>query len=754
MKIKRNKKSTTSIMVSIFIIAMFLPLVQSHIETPSSAPAWDNLNWWNTQWPYRKLLTIDHTKVSEDLSNFPVLFSEATDPDLAANAQPTGFDIVFVSYDDNTTALSHEIEFYDPATGQLVVWINTPLLRSTVDTKLWLYYGNPSCGDQQQIEATWDASYLAVHHLEETTGTVFDSTVYTNDGTPAGNLNQDVTGKINGADYFDGVDDQILLPSVYTTENSFTIETWIYAEPGARHFISQRSDTQQGIFLQVTSDNSLQYYINSFSHITGLALNTWYYVALAYNGTTASLYLNNFDSAVACSPPTWPAVPMCLGNRPAGDRAFHGTMDEVRLSTIARSSGWITTTYTNQNDPASFLSVSAEEPYEYTLTLTTDPAQGGSIQTVPLPPYYYNDLVTLTAVPSVGYLFDYWTGDLTGNQNPASITMDTDKSVTAVFLLENQNQPPVAEDDIASVLENSTDNTIDVLANDSDPDGDTLTIESVTQPTHGTSTHDGAYAYYTPDTGYVGADVFTYKITDGNGGAASATVYLTVLPSQTNHPPYPPSQPVPDDKETNVSVTTDLWWTGGDPDEDPVRYDVYFGTTSTPPLVSSNQSSSTYNPGILAYDTTYYWRIVSWDSHNATTQGPLWSFTTLKQESPGSISVTITKPLENSFYLRNIRLLRLPSTTIVYGPLTITADVTVSNTSVDRVEFYVDGKLKRVDDAAPYSYRWAPLRCFKHDLMVKAYATNGMTASDEITVFKWRLHPLLIAAGWILITTH
>lgn len=751
MKTIRNKKTTTIIILCTLLLALLFPLVQSQIEHPTPVPSWDNLNWWNTEWPYRKLLSINHTTVSEDLINFPVLFSQTSDPDLAAKAQPNGFDIVFVSYDDNTTALYHEIEFYNSSNGQLIAWINTPQVSSTTDTKLWMYYGNPDCGDQQQVEDTWDASYLAVHHLEETADTVYDSTMYNNDGTPSGDLNQDVTGQIDGADFFDGIDDKILLPSVYTTENEFTIETWIYAQTGARHFISQRSDTAQGIFIQVTSDNSLQYYINSFSYITGLALNTWYYLALVYNGTTASLYLNGFDSAVACSPPTWPAVAMCLGNRPAGDRPFHGTMDEVRFSNIARTSGWIATTYENQHNPGTFISTGSEEPYEYILTLTVDPAQGGTIDAVPLPPYYYNDNVTLTAIPNQGYLFDYWSGNLTGNQNPTSITMDANKAVTANFIIENM--PPIAENDTATVQENSTNNTIDVLANDYDPDGDPLTIDSVTQPLYGVSSHDGSYAYYTPNVSYIGEDSFTYKITDGQGGTASATVFLTVEPTATNNtPPYKPSQPIPDDGETNVNITTDLWWTGGDPDpDDSVLYDVYFGTNTTPVVVSQNQSENTYDPGVLNYDTTYYWRIVSWDTSNASTEGDLWMFTT--QSEAGELTVTITKPLENSFYLRNRRLISLPRQTIVYGPITITAEVT-SDASVDRVEFYIDGKLKVSDDAAPYSYRWAPVRCFKHDIMVKAYDTNNQVASDEITVFKWRLHPLLIAAGWIIITTH
>jgi hypothetical protein len=100
---------------------------------------------------------------------------------------------------------------------------------------------------------------------------------------------------------------------------------------------------------------------------------------------------------------------------------------------------------------------------------------------------------------------------------------------------------------------------------------------------------------------------------------------------QANNPPYTPSNPSPADGAINVELTADLGWTGGDPDGDPVTYDVYFGTTSPPPKVSSNQSATMYDPGTLTYATTYYWRIVAWDSHGASTAGPIWHFLTISE---------------------------------------------------------------------------------------------------------------------------
>lgn|GEM_PF-2509773 len=97
----------------------------------------------------------------------------------------------------------------------------------------------------------------------------------------------------------------------------------------------------------------------------------------------------------------------------------------------------------------------------------------------------------------------------------------------------------------------------------------------------------------------------------------------------TNRVPNQPSYPIPTNGSTGVSVNVDLSWTGGDPDTgDTVTYDVYFGTSSSPPHVVFNQSGLTYDPGILAYSTLYYWKIVAWDNHGAMRVGSMWHFTT------------------------------------------------------------------------------------------------------------------------------
>jgi len=202
-----------------------------------------------------------------------------------------------------------------------------------------------------------------------------------------------------------------------------------------------------------------------------------------------------------------------------------------------------------------------------------------------------------------------------------------ESNIATVYLnITSVNDPPIANDDVMSVAEDSVDNQMDVLLNDVDIDIDDLDIIGVSAPSHGNVTYTANYILYTPDPNYNGPDQFNYTITDNNGGTDTATVNITITPQ--NDAPYTPSNPVPDDGQTDVNVNANLSWTGGDLDGDPVTYDVYFGMTSPPPKVVSNQSIITYSQGTMNYSTKYYWRIVAWDNQGASASGPIWNFTT------------------------------------------------------------------------------------------------------------------------------
>jgi uncharacterized protein len=91
------------------------------------------------------------------------------------------------------------------------------------------------------------------------------------------------------------------------------------------------------------------------------------------------------------------------------------------------------------------------------------------------------------------------------------------------------NDAPVAVNDSATIGKNSS-GVIFILVNDSDVDGNTLTVISFTQPAHGTVSYSAKNKNfrYTPTRGFTGTDTFTYTISDGNGGTSTATVTITV----------------------------------------------------------------------------------------------------------------------------------------------------------------------------------------------------------------------------------
>jgi len=87
---------------------------------------------------------------------------------------------------------------------------------------------------------------------------------------------------------------------------------------------------------------------------------------------------------------------------------------------------------------------------------------------------------------------------------------------------------PVANDDSVTVKESSTNNLINVLANDSEPHGLLLTVSEVTPAAHGTVELIEGQVFYTPEADYLGSDSFTYTVDDGRCGTDSATVNITV----------------------------------------------------------------------------------------------------------------------------------------------------------------------------------------------------------------------------------
>ncbi|VAW43361.1 hypothetical protein MNBD_CHLOROFLEXI01-2722 [hydrothermal vent metagenome] len=226
---------------------------------------------------------------------------------------------------------------------------------------------------------------------------------------------------------------------------------------------------------------------------------------------------------------------------PAAD--FSGT--EVFTYTIGDGNGGsdtatVTVTVTNVNDPpviteADPVAVSMDEdgaPTPFSLTLNATDIEGDTI-TWSIQSQGSNGTATASGTglsQAIGYTPN---GNYNGSDSFVVQVSDgnggTD-SITVNVTIDPQNDDPDAVDDGFPVDENTTNNTLLVLGNDTNPDsGETLTITAVGATNNGgTATNNTSDVVYSPFAGFIGTEVFTYTITDGNGRFDTATVTVTV----------------------------------------------------------------------------------------------------------------------------------------------------------------------------------------------------------------------------------
>jgi hypothetical protein len=337
--------------------------------------------WYQAGWNYRKKITIDHTKVTSDLSDFPVLIYDSADVDLPGTVQADLDDILFTA-SDGMTKLSHEIDHYTSNDGTLYAWVKIPALSSATDTAIYMYFNNSGASNQQEVTAVWSNGYAGVWHLDNA---FTDSASTHNNGINYGTT--DAPGSIARGRAFSGVNQYITTPSTELySANDYTISTWFKAGATdfAHHLIWEGNVTGNGWGESIPEKESethislgrywgsgisdrLSFFLGNTDSDTGTLdvssaftdTTSWHHVSAVATGLSSSpsatLYLDgspagsDTGTTARIERSNWTSLQ--FGKPGDNERYFNGWLDEVRISTQTRSAGWIATEYNNQKNP-------------------------------------------------------------------------------------------------------------------------------------------------------------------------------------------------------------------------------------------------------------------------------------------------------------------------------------------------------------------------------------------------------------------
>ncbi|MEW6664123.1 MAG: DUF2341 domain-containing protein [Thermodesulfobacteriota bacterium] len=336
----------------------------------------DESDWWNEDWEYRVALYVNQTG-TEDLIDFPFLANGTAYIDtasvIAAGKMQADCDDIRILNNDSDDAVELNWHFenetsstYGCNTDKTIIWVNSDNLSASNSTH-WFYYGNEDVEETSLENETgvWESYVFRLGFGEEGGMSVFDSTANNYDFSLVDVPVWNCTDVFYGCSMtFDGSNDAIIGDDWGDSYTNYTIEISLdrrtdsgsYEVPIAKS--SPECTDCYPIYLQILTDDTFQ-----TAHRTGdpqvylfsglaVATGTPYYMGSVWNGSVFHAYLNDNDVSGITS--GTPASPWNTADKWNIPRLFYGgsyiryvnaTIDEVRLSKIARSHDWIKRSY-------------------------------------------------------------------------------------------------------------------------------------------------------------------------------------------------------------------------------------------------------------------------------------------------------------------------------------------------------------------------------------------------------------------------
>lgn len=325
------------------VIRSALPALLALFVFAAPALAQEGGGWWNTDWPYRRAVTVDTSPTGANMAGAigrTVMLVRLHSGNFTfTDALENGADLRVVD-SDGKTPLPFHIERFDAANGLAALWVSVPNLSGGEKRQLWIYFGNKNAPAGSDIPGTYDPDTIAAYHFSENAGQATADLTANRNGAQNGPPGVNDNGIIARSARFPGQGALTIpaTPSLAMPAGApMTFMTWVKPDrPAAEQAIFARGALVVGIA------NGAPFALVGGQRLQAsapLAAGQWSHLAFAADGQAVRLYVNGVEAAAG--PAALPALdgPIALGG--TTDRPFVGELDEARLSKTARPAAMI-----------------------------------------------------------------------------------------------------------------------------------------------------------------------------------------------------------------------------------------------------------------------------------------------------------------------------------------------------------------------------------------------------------------------------
>lgn len=331
-----------------------------------------------TAWTYSRDLSVDASpagaNVASDLANFPLALSLGSESsELFTQAKPDGSDLRFAAEDGSH--LAYQIESWDAAAKRALVWVRLPMVKAAQVLHLKAYWGKAAAADSSSGPNVFRSQegFQGVWHMASMADASSNAVQAQDSGTAA-----DAGGRLGPARAFPNTDAYAAKgaylalgnPAALNLKGVITLEAWVKWSRRDGHRIivchgaapGSQAESQYETVLRI--GETLDYRAGTWTGKAHYAMATaapadsvvWLHLAGVFDGTGWALYRNGARVASLASD-TNGAKPS-QGNWRIGaeytstgvTRYFSGSLDEVRINSVARSEDWFKLAYATQKD--------------------------------------------------------------------------------------------------------------------------------------------------------------------------------------------------------------------------------------------------------------------------------------------------------------------------------------------------------------------------------------------------------------------